>query len=495
MATSSNFYKFDSGILNPGQKPKLIPMDLPTSGPGVESYGERLAVKPGGLHSYSGAMTVDDQSRYENYLTTASGDLSEKLALSGLGENASRPFYSEREGSAMYVVFPLTVTRGDTLAELLTLLMSNIPTVVISKGSQGWVEPTWSATASRQLIGFIAALQGPPTSFATSSSPIDLTRTAVWIEAAQAALSRPGGVKDAYGAVVPSSIAGDKSAAKYLSNVYATLRGCTTDENVLEAIKTLEKLIKLWCRDQGDKALHLVRQQKISWSAVLRKAAPMKKKKVKGTETFVLSPPTKPSKSPWLTQAERGYLSHLTAAEWAAPDKKREEWQLLTAEQQHIQFLSFVKAVKLSYDTMNGTSQAIHAKLGHRKRWVYSCCENKDVAPRNKKDKADPFKWAAAFYKLDLTAVIERGKKVFNPAHYLENKFEADNTFTWLLGLENSKEIAWSECPYKDPNLHMLFKIWLERFSPSLEIQSSPEEPSDSLESENPFRSLIDMIM
>jgi hypothetical protein len=435
-------------------------------------------------------MTADDQSRYENYLATASGDLSEKLALSGLGENASRPFYSEREGSAMYVVFPLTVTRGDTLAELLALLMSNIPTVVISKGSQGWVEPTWSATASRQLIGFIAALQGPPSSFATSSSPIDLTKTSVWVEAAQAALSRPGGVKDAYGAVVPGSIAGDKSAAKYLSNVYATLRGCTTDENVLEAIKTLEKLIKLWCRDQGDKALHLVRQQKISWSAVLRRAAPMKKKKVKGTDTYVLSPPTKPSKSPWLTQAERGYLSHLTAAEWAAPDKKREEWQLLTSEEQHTQFLSYVKAIKLSYDTMNGTSQAIHARLGHRKRWVYACCESKDVAPRNKKDKADPFKWAASFYKLDLFTIVERGKRIFNPAHYLENRFEADTVLTWILSKDPGKELSWNECPSQDTNLQMLYKIWLERFKPSLAIHSSQVEPEGSIEDENLFEKL-----
>jgi hypothetical protein len=340
-------------------------------------------------------------------------------------------------------------------------------------------------------MGLFAALQGPPDSFAASSSPVDLARVAVWIEAALIALSKPGGVKDARGTVVPGLLSGNKSASKYLSNVFATLRGCTVEDDALGALKTLEVLLKMWCRQQEQLALDLVRHQKISWGEVLRKAAPMKRKKIKGVDTYILDPPTKPSKSPWLLQAERGYISHLMADCWSQPDMRRKQWLALDARDQHLQFSAYVTLVKGDYDQMNALSQAVHAKLGHRKKWILEGCEAASVVPRNKKDKIDSFKWSVAFFKLDLSRLHEGGKRVFSPAHYLGHKYEADTIYTWLCGLPANADIKWETCPLDvDKDLINLFKVWTERFRPNLQMNIPAPETLQSVEQGNIFEML-----
>jgi hypothetical protein len=39
------------------------------------------------------------------------------------------------------VVIPLTITRGDALAELIMLIASQLPTAVLIQGTEGWEEP------------------------------------------------------------------------------------------------------------------------------------------------------------------------------------------------------------------------------------------------------------------------------------------------------------------------------------------------------------------
>lgn len=306
------------------------------------------------------------------------------------------------------------------------------------------------------------------------------------------ALSQPGGVKDAVGSVVPGSISGGKGANRYLSNMFATLRGCITTEDESGALKTLETLIKMWARNQSEEALRLVRTQKIGWGDVLRKGAPMTRKRDKGIDRWILTPPLKPSRTPWAPAGERSHLAQLCSPIWEKPEELRKTWLALEPEEQHVRYRDMVSRVREAYNEMSSISQAVHAKLGHRKRWIHSVCEEQAVAPSGKKNKSDPFKWSTAFFKLDLTKLNEQLKKVFNPAHYLEQRYKADEVYTWLCGQDTSITIPWITCPETDEPIKHLFKGWVERFQPNLKVSRTVSIPLQDVEVQNFFAELPD---
>jgi hypothetical protein len=407
-----------------------------------------------------------------------------------MGDSKDTPFASVREGDKINVVVPLTIARGDMLAELILLLCSKIPTAVLLEGAQGWVEPQWSAESSRHLMGLVSAVQGPPESLSSSSSPVDLARLAVWITACNSALSVPGGVDTAVGSVVPTSVGGAKSASKYLSKVLSALRAISSDEMHTQAIKTLDMLLKLWIKSQHESALQLVRKNKISWGTVLIAGSPTEKKKVKGQEITQVKAPSKPSRSPYLSGKERQALSSLLAPVWNTPDQLRIEWNSFSAQEQHDRYNDFILALKKHYENINKISTSMHAKLGHRKKWIHAACEDKDAVPNKKKDKSNEFIWTANFFKLDLTEVNTSVALVFSPHHYLvDPKYDCDNIITRLFN--RRKVIDASDTTEALCGVTVeLWREWAMRFEPDLNIDHGSVPQATTLEDTNPFADL-----
>jgi hypothetical protein len=213
------------------------------------------------LFSYAPDSSPDFERRVEAFVKTAQQSLVARLARSSLGDEENTPFASSREGDTITIAVPLTMARGDALAELILLLASKVKTALLRECTVGWEEPNWTAETSRQLMGFVAAVQGPPESFAASTSPVDLIRLAVWVTAANSALSVPGGVADAVGSVVPTEVGGAKSASKYLMRAFASLRAISSEGKHQAAIATLERLLKLWIKEQRDSSIALVQKK------------------------------------------------------------------------------------------------------------------------------------------------------------------------------------------------------------------------------------------
>jgi hypothetical protein len=443
------------------------------AGASAQTRMDPPGLNPQAVHNYGPGFDAQHRTKFEEFLAAAYESTQTRLANQALGENSNRPWFAAREGESVFLTVPLTINRGDQLAELLAVLASEIPTVTLCRGTVGWVEPTWSATASRMLVGVASALQGAPGSFSSTSSPVDLTRSAIWIEACSIAASAPGVSQQVRSTVIPSSITGDKSAKKYLSNVQATLRSSAPGEEHQDAITSLALLIKMWSKNQSKAALALIANQKISWSEVLHKGAPTTNKRVRGKTVRSILTPLKPSRSPWVAQGEGQYLSKLYAGLWSAPESIRQEWIALKASEQHSQFSVYVNRVRLAYAEMNAVSQGVNARLGHRKKWIMKTCDEAGLKI-NKREAKDPFKWSLAFYKQDLSLLNESVKKVFNPAHYLESKYDADIILTEVLGEAKKSEINWTGIRMgREPLVISLFSSWIDRFKPALNTLSS----------------------
>jgi hypothetical protein len=408
------------------------------------------------------------------------------LSRNAFGDQESVPFASVREGDTINIVVPLTMVRGDMLAELILLLAAKTPTAILRQGNIGWVEPTWTAESSRHLMGLVSATQGAPESFASSSSPVDLARLAVWITACNSALSRPGGVGSAQGSVVPTSVGGAKSASKYLDRVFGGLRAISGEPTHLAAIATLERLLKLWIKSQSDKAIDLVRKNKISWGTVLMAGSPTETKKVKGNLITQIKSPSKPSRSPFLSGREKQELSSLFAPAWNTPQQLRENWNMLSAWEQHDQYKDFIRMLKDHYEEINKISTSVHAKLGHRKKWIHAACSNQAAEPTKKKDKTNEFVWAQNFYKLNLQRINVPVALVFSPAHYLPSKYDGQTILDTL----------WDEDTLITANIVTeeicgvtvgLWKEWADRFQPDFSLQQDDLPMATGLADDNPF--------
>jgi len=340
-------------------------------------------------------------------------------------------------------------------------------------------------------MGIVAAIQGTPDSFNSSSSPTDLTRTAIWVTAANAALSRPGGTASAHGSVLPTSVGGAKSASKYLSKVFSGLRSVSTEEKVLSAISTLERLLKLWIKEQYRNALDLVRKNKISWGVLLNAGSPTESKKVKGQLVKQIKSPPKPSRSPFLSGKERQEISSLFAPSWNATEEMRNNWNALSANEQHDQYKDYLNALKKHYENIQKISSSTHSKLGHRKKWIHRACEEQGVAPSNKKDKSNEFKWAESFFKLNLRNVNVSVTMVFAPSHFLPEKFDAATGLDHLYAMDKVLEVTDAHANNMGACVG-LWKEWIQRFEPDLTIDRLSVPDAITLADDNPF-SVLDI--
>jgi len=447
------------------------------------------------VHNFSSNTSGEFRSMFEDKVLAIAKNFDDTLAINALGGDVESAFSAVREGDVVHLMYPQHVNDGDLLGGLITLLATQIPTCVVHPGTASWSEPEWSAESRRHLAGLVSGIREVPHSFTHTSSPADLARISLWVTACASALSRPGGVKTAHGAVLPPSIGGAKSASRYLLRVVQGLRASVTDDSAGKGIDTLVLLIKLWQKTQEDKALDLVRKHKISWSDVLFKGAPttvIKGKKGKPDQTVVKSPP-KPSRSPWLSSAERSVLGEVFKARWSALEDIRNQWSVLIAEQQHRQYETFVGRVRAHYEELNRISMSVNARLGKRKYWIESVCKSDGYNPKVKRDESQSFLLSAHFFKKDLSGVTNGIKRVFAPITYLE-----DDSF-------KSREI-WDKCLIEhgpltpinvsdftldgDGQAYKLWQLWAEMFRPALSgIGLKVDEPQP-IETYNIFSKL-----
>jgi len=138
---------------------------------------------------------------------------------------------------------------------------------------------------------------------------------------------------------------------------------------------------------------------------------------------------------------------------------------------------------------MNAVSQAVMAKLGHRKQWIYRAVEAAGTGPTGKEKKKDPFAWSSCFWKLDLSLLGEPGKLIFSPAHYLEQRWEADTTLTSLYHKNSEDRDKLLKDYYLSESVRELFKCWLDRFQPTLE-KKIPVATVETFADENLFTKL-----
>jgi hypothetical protein len=285
-------------------------------------------------------------------------------------------------------------------------------------------------------------------------------------------------------------IGGAKSASKYLSKVFGSLRAISSESSHQEAIKTLERLLKLWYKSVQEEALALVRRNKISWGTVLLAGSPTETKKVKGNVVTTVRSPAKPSRSPFLSGKERQELSSLLAPVWNAPEQFRIDWNKLPSEEQHNHYEDYLYALKKHYEDTNKISTAMHAKLGHRKKWIHAACEEKEAVPTKKKDKSNEFIWTSNFFKLDLTEVNLSIALVFAPSHYLvDSKYDCDTILARLFGRNKvleSSEITDALCGVTTG----LWREWVTRFAPDMTHEQGSVPQATTLEDTNPFAEL-----
>jgi hypothetical protein len=406
------------------------------------------------------------------------------LAMTALGGDSEKPFNVTRDGDVVHLVYPQHVKSGDLLGGLITILATQIPTCILHEGSAGWAEPEWTAESRAHLAGLISGIHRVPESFAHTSSPTDLARVSMWITACSAALSRPGGVADAHGEVLPSSVGGGKSASKYMTKIIAGLRSNVTDENIVKAIDTLGLLIKMWQRSKARESLEVIRKCKIAWSTVLYRAAPtatIKGKKGRPDQTVIRSPP-KPSKSPWLSKAERSELGNIYKTAWSNLDSIRDRWIVLSSEQQHRQFQTFIREIKNHYEGLNNISNSVHAKLGKRKNWIEIVCKEDNFKPKVKRDESPNFALAEHFFNKDLTHFDLRVKKVFSPVTYLPEDFNALASWNNCFPSEGDGNNRITSADFSlddDGPAFRLWQIWADMFLPvfTSNVQQVEEAP------------------
>jgi len=445
------------------------------------------------------SFASDASPEFQNYLS----DLMEKfvdhvdnnLALSSLGADTSYPFSAVRDGEVVHLMYPQHVQKGDLLAAVITALASTIPTCVLHESTAGWSEPEWSTESRRHLGGILTGIQAVPESFSHTSAPADLARISMWITTCAAALSRPGGVADAQGDVLPSTVGGQKSASKYMTKVIAGLRSSVTDDSCLKAIDTLSMLLKIWQKENYDKALTIVRKCKIGWSSVLFRAAPteiIKGKRGKPDQTVVRSP-VKPSRSPWLSPAERSELGKIFKDEWSFLEEFRSRFVALSPEQQHRQFNSYIRRIKEKYEHLNGLSNSTHSRIGKRKYWIERVCKQDNYKPKAKKNESESFLLSMHFYKKDLTKLDMRVKKIFSPLTYLDevpyrsmtiysNCFSNDEDHCRITAADFSLE--------DDGEAYRLWQIWADMYLPIFPKNDVKIEDPPQIDTFNLFTTL-----
>jgi hypothetical protein len=429
---------------------------------------------------------------FEKILAAAQSTCDKVLETASAKASDRTPAWTINRVGSQYVAYlPANLDTEDPLSAAITLLLSRCPNVAINTTVEAFETLNLTSEASKMLMGIIAAMQGPPRSYASSTSPTDLAQTSLWILASQMAVSSPDCPKDVKGIVIPEKIGSD-SNRKYLTKIFSTLRTCAKDEVQRVAVHAIDTAVHIWARSQSDIALELVKSQRISWSAVLAKAGTWETKKVKGKEMKRLLIPHKPNASPWCSATESKALSDIYAGTWEEPSRLAAEWKKLDAVMQHSLFESFVKELKASFAKQQKISQTVSARLGHRKRHILSFIQAEGQMPKKKSEQTDNFRLRDIFYKLDLSKLDEKIKYQFYPSlATCVDKEEESSVMARAFALAKDWEKSLGGLDKRHPRDRME-GFWLNKFKPATPKDLVWNSANAEIETSNRFSLLPD---
>jgi hypothetical protein len=284
-----------------------------------------------------------------------------------------------------------------------------------------------------------------------------------------------------------------------MSRVIQGLRSNVTDEDSMKGINALSVLLKAWQKDNYANSLQIIRKSKIPWSSVLFKGAPtkvIKGKKNKPDQTVVRSPP-KPSKSPWLSQAERSEYGNLYKDLWSGADSIRDRWNALDSMQQHSQFNGYIAEVKRLYETLNNVSNSTHSKLGKRKCWIEQYCKESNFKPKPKRDEAESFLLSTHFFSKDHSNMSNNVKKIFAPITVFGNLYkDIDQATLWstITSVTEGDRHRITSADFTAINageLRPLWQIWADVFKPVFTRETESVEEAQLPTERNMFARLL----
>jgi len=214
---------------------------------------------------------------------------------------------------------------------------------------------------------------------------------------------------------------------------------------------------------------------------------------VKGQEQIIVKTPFKPSKMPWLSKVEAKELSSALKETWSEPYAIRAKWVALQAPEQHELYDKYVTAVRNTFNKMATISASMGSAIGRRKKAIHAAVTQAGTAPKGKKEKANPFAWAAAFWKLELQKLNNPMKNLFNPTTYLGIEFQDEvSTIERVMKEEQEPSMALLDeldnASEERKCLIKIFRLWLDKFSPNL--KESKIVSVDEIADDNVFRKL-----
>jgi hypothetical protein len=210
--------------------------------------------------------------------------------------------------------------------------------------------------------------------------------------------------------------------------------------------------------------------------------------------TVIRSPP-KPSRSPWLSTAERSELGNLFKDDWSALDGIRERWTALSSEQQHRQMNTFIREIKSHFEKLNNISNSVHAKLGKRKQWIERFCKEDGFKPKTKRDESESFLLSAHFFSKDLSNLDMSVKKIFAPVTYLPDFREGQQQDLWNACFPDKDvtqtRILSEDFSPEDGDSYRLWRIWADTFKPVFTKAIQQQAEAQPTEDRNIFTRLL----
>jgi hypothetical protein len=247
----------------------------------------------------------------------------------------------------------------------------------IQVGTSEYKEESPAADQQEVRLGLIRLLLDEP--IKTFEPPKDLqglTRWKAWVMAARAVANKQKwGSATINGDVIPDQVNDTPIKTSLESAIHSSLSGTTQME--ISWRRLMLQLVEKWANSERIQAaaLALIKNQKISWSAVMARAWPQESRYIYNKATKkrvkIVVPKTvpKPNISMWLTRPEKDYIAGIPEIKeaWQLRDQYAKDWKAMTAPAQHAAYKDMVSRVRACYHNQNRLSDTYMRRIGMRK--------------------------------------------------------------------------------------------------------------------------------
>jgi hypothetical protein len=118
-----------------------------------------------------------------------------------------------------------------------------------------------------------------------------------------------------------------------------------------------------------------------------------------------------------MNKKEKAFYQAIFDNHHAALDKAKRDWTALTPEEQHDQYEDTYRSVNKDMVWLNELHAQFSARMGHRKKFIYSWIKHLGLQPKTKKESEEPYNWTRPFWQQDLTLIPEKWKAAFCPLY------------------------------------------------------------------------------